>query len=277
MNRESIRTLLTQPFNLSAATTIEPLQGGEVNSIYKLSDGNRQYAVKWIGDDGFSGINRFHQFVLQEQLATRGIAPKPVWLSDDERVWVEQWVHSNNRSPSSREADVVLLAKVLACVHQQPITARPLHLVERWEHYIYKANLNASHALVHEANRLVETYHLDKPNDDLLALCHNDLHRDHVIDPDAPVIVDWEYSAMGNRFFDLASCALINQMSDEESTALCLTYAQTAEVDGEWVEQQFIEQSQVVKLTNQLWQAALEATLSDVAQPPALLEPGYIG
>lgn len=277
MHRESIRSLLTQPFNLSAATVIEPLQGGEVNSIYKLSDGDRQFAVKWIGDEGFSGINRFHQFVLQEQLASRGIAPKPVWLSDDERVWVEEWVHSENLSHCSRQADVLLLAKVLACVHKQPITARPLQLVERWEHYIQKASLTASHSLVHEASRLVELYQLDKPDDDLLALCHNDLHRDHVIDPHGPVIVDWEYAAMGNRFFDLASCALINKMNQEESNALCMAYAQAAEVDNVWVEQQFAEQTQVVHLTNQLWQAALDATLFDVAQPPALLEPGFIG
>ena len=57
------------------------------------------FAVKWLGDDRFSGIDRTYQFALQKKLCRLGLAPQPIWLSDDETIWVEQW-QSDTTNPS---------------------------------------------------------------------------------------------------------------------------------------------------------------------------------
>lgn len=261
MQRESILSALKEPLGLSANTTLSPMTGGEVNHVYRLVDDDKDYVVKWTGEDAFSGINRFHQFVLQEQVSQRLLAPEPVWLSDDESLWVEAFVDGPTlaRTETNIPAE---LGRTLAIIHDQPITARPLQLTKRWQHYIDSAGLPSSDPRVHQANELNERLHLDYEDDSVLALCHNDLSAGHIIFGEQPVIVDWEYAAMGNRYFDLAGCALINKLAAHEMMQLCESYATAAAIDPDTVQRLFRQQKEVVQITNALWEAALKIQLS---------------
>lgn len=270
MQQASIIKTLSGPLRLSDEAELQPLNGGAVNHVYLLTDGEQQLVVKWTGADTFSGIDRFHQYVLQEQLAQRALAPQPVWLSDDESLWVEQYIPP---SASGYADHVPLLGEVLAAIHALPITARPLQLTKRWQHYIRSAQLSPSNPLVRQANVLNETLHLDYDDDAVLAFCHNDLSLGHVLSARPPVVVDWEYAGMGNRFFDLAGCAAINNMSDTDCATLCRAYADAARLSESEVSRQFREQQAVVAVTFGLWQAALD---SQRAQHKAVITEGTV-
>lgn len=269
MDHASIAQLLKEAMNLQAEVSLTPLDSGDVNKVYKLTSGDVAFAVKWVGEDTFSGIDRFHQFVLQEQLAQRNLAPKPVWLSDDGRLWVEQWIDTT-RVPV--ETDVIYtLASVLADIHSQPITARPLNLETRWQHYIDVAALESSSPLVVKSQQLTGTVRQAMASNSDWVLCHNDLSYGHIIDQQHHIVVDWEYSAMGNRFFDLASCAVINELSEKQSDRLCFYYAEKSDLPLHSVTKSFATQQELVFLTNELWQAALEATADQKLDPPVIL------
>ncbi|MEW9798193.1 phosphotransferase [Alteromonas sp. CYL-A6] len=269
MDPRSIITLLKDRLNLQEPVTLESQASGTVNSVFKLYDAQQAFAVKWVGEDTFSGIDRFHQFVLQEQLARRGMAPRPVWLSDDGRLWVEVWV---NTACVPVETDVVYtLASVLAHIHNQPVTARPLNLEARWEHYIEVAGLDAASALVKQADQLRPRLRASQSSTNDLVLCHNDLSYGHIIDQQHHIVVDWEYSAMGNRFFDLASCVMINDLSERQSERLCFYYAEQAGLPLHQVTRALAVQSDIVALTNELWQSALDASASQALSPPVVL------
>ncbi|QJR79936.1 phosphotransferase [Alteromonas pelagimontana] len=271
MQQESLIKLLTPVLALSDEASMSTLQSGAINKVYRLHDGDRTFAVKWVGDDVFSGINRLHQFVLQEQLAHRHIAPEPLWLSDDGRLWVEEWVEPNLSISQDNRDKVQVLANILSTIHRQPITAQPLELTRRWDHYIESAGLASVDPLVHEAHALHESLHLDFNDDDVLTLCHNDLSWGHILNVSGPVIVDWEYGAMGNRYFDLASCCAVNEFSEAESSMLCQHYAQASEIPSEVVFQHYKLQTQVVKVTNRLWQAALGKSRGKAIEPPVVM------
>ncbi|WP_414830221.1 phosphotransferase [Alteromonas sp. H39] len=263
MQQESIRSALKEPLCLSEDAHLKPMTGGEVNHVYRLVDGDKDYVVKWTGEDAFSGINRFHQFVLQEQVSHRLLAPEPVWLSDDECLWVEKFIEGPTLSRTGTAVPAAL-GRILASIHDQPITARPLQLTKRWQHYIESANLSATDPRVHRANELNERLHLDYEDDSVLALCHNDLSTDHIVCGAHSVIVDWEYAAMGNRYFDLAGCALINKLNDHDCNQLCQAYAQAAAIEIDTVMRLFRQQREVVEVTNALWEAALTMQLKGV-------------
>ncbi|MDO6567175.1 phosphotransferase [Alteromonas sp. 1_MG-2023] len=257
MNPETIIPLLKEALNLSDSATVERHPAGLVNQVYHLKDEGRGFAVKWVGEDEFSGIDRFHQFVLQEQLAERGIAPKPVWLSDDELVWVEEWEDDTDPHPNIRSPEA--LASVLARVHGIPITARPLNLFSRWLHYMHSAGLKEGDALFDNAIQLRASLVKSEGNTEDYVLCHNDLLAHHVVRDSTPFIVDWEYSAMGNRYFDIAGCAKINGFSEAQTQALALAYAEEVGKDVEEVLMQVKHHMEIVCVTNDLWQAALDA------------------
>ncbi|GGW74145.1 choline/ethanolamine kinase family protein [Alteromonas halophila] len=258
MDQHSVIEQLRETLSLSNKAQVETRASGDVNRVFRITDKSRAYAVKWVGDDTFTGIDRFHQYVLQGQLAQRGLAPEPVWLSDDERLWVENWVETGRQALTTDRTEI--LARVLADIHSQPITARPLALSGRWDHYIQAADLLGNEAVMTRCQALRPLLLASEQNVDDLVLCHNDLSYGHIVDQKAHVVVDWEYSAMGNRYFDIASCAMINDLSDLQCQRLCQHYAQQTGIDVQTVATQVEQQWDVVAFTNRLWQAALDAT-----------------
>ena len=92
MNKLDIIATLQKALNLSDSAKISIHPAGAVNRVYRVQDpvtnpllsrnGNHRsnnnqkledtpvdLAVKWMGDDDFSGVERQHQFALQQQLS----------------------------------------------------------------------------------------------------------------------------------------------------------------------------------------------------------------
>jgi thiamine kinase-like enzyme len=271
---------LQKALNLSDSAKISSHPAGAVNHVYRVqeladsqlpliannlqssgqpkSDHNPvDLAVKWMGDDDFSGVNRAHQFALQQQLYRLGVAPQPIWLSDDETIWVEQWLeHSESATLSMLE-----LANTLARIHSLPITARPLDLASRWQHYINVAQLDMSSELYLKAQSLRKQVIKSEQDDDDYVLCHNDLLTNHLLlsADNSLKIIDWEYAAMGNRYFDLVSCCLINKLEINESRELVKHYAKLMNIDEHDAIAKFDLHTEIVAITNDLWFAALNA------------------
>ncbi len=71
------------------------------------------------------------------------------------------------------------LANTLARIHSLPITARPLDLASRWQHYINVAQLDMSSELYLKAQSLRKQVIKSEQYDDDYVLCHNDLLTNH--------------------------------------------------------------------------------------------------
>ncbi|MEG3768377.1 hypothetical protein V5298_17905, partial [Alteromonas sp. 14N.309.X.WAT.G.H12] len=116
---------LRSPLSLSRWARCVNIGGGEVNHVFKLTDGERQFAVKWLGDDDFTGLDRREQYQLQSQLANQGIAPAPCFLNEAETLWVENWVDVPAK-PQSAAPNLADLSNGLARIHTLNINAAPL-------------------------------------------------------------------------------------------------------------------------------------------------------
>ncbi|BFT31019.1 hypothetical protein D210916BOD24_21950 [Alteromonas sp. D210916BOD_24] len=264
MSTTAILEQIKQALKLTRDVELTRLTSGTINHVYRisnLSEGREwgkaftDVVVKWFGEDKFSGVDRCHQFNLQQQLCERGIATKPLWLSDDECVWVEQWQPSkqvNSVTPSD-------LASVLAQIHRLTITTRPLNLAKRWQHYAEVCGLSPSDALYTQVQSLRKAVTDSEREVKDSVLCHNDLLAGHVLfqEDDKPVVIDWEYAAMGNRYFDLASCCLINQFDEKASAQLIETYCAIMGIALDEAKEKFSQHVNIVSTTNALWLEAL--------------------
>ena len=285
MNRLDIIATLQKALNLSDNAKVSVHPAGAVNRVYRVQDpannllslaeGNPQInvhqkcedvpidlAIKWLGDDDFSGVERKHQFALQQRLYEEGIAPQPIWLSDDETIWVEQWQsHSDSAGLSSTRRPSHMLAETLAHIHSLSITARPLNLASRWQHYCDVAKLDTSSNLFLRAQGFRKNVVKSEQDDKDCVLCHNDLLINHLLisEDNSLKIIDWEYAAMGNRYFDLASCCLINKLNSCDSEELVTNYAKLMNIDESNALDKFELHSEIVGITNDLWFAALNA------------------
>ena len=241
--------------SLSTAATWQVIGGGDVNRVYRVSDNGSTFVVKWMADDCHTGVDKAYQFSLQQQLADCGIAPEPIGLSDDSQVWIERW----HESHTTTNVDLAQLASVLAAIHSVAVHARPLGLAARWRHHLKVAQLSSHHKWHLEAEKLIALHHLDDHENAEWVMCHNDLSVGHILDANKPVIVDWEYAARGDRYFDVVSCAGINGLSDSDAMALFSLYAQSAGLSQQHVIERCLAQQAVVTLTAELWQAAVNA------------------
>ncbi|MBU3022285.1 phosphotransferase [Aestuariibacter sp. A3R04] len=255
-SRKLLLDVLTRPLGLSDQATLLSLRHGAVNTVYKLSDGARFFAVKVMGDGGVTGVDHEVQFALQKRVADKKLAPTPVWLSPGRDIWVEQWVSDPNKL--SDDALVSALAYGLCQIHQCRVRAPALNLAKRWRRHIQLAKPVLPAQILRQAERLIVRHNLADDNNPAWVLCHNDLSFSHILDAKTPLITDWEYAALGNRYFDLAASAHINGLSASAQHSLFSQYADLAQLPKDDVLEACKEHVPVVEMTAMLWQAAIE-------------------
>lgn len=216
-------------------------------------------------------------FALQQRLFVIGIAAEPIYLSphisssthakpnEQGLLWVEAFVPAETEQA---QALTQTLARALAQLHQTPTatptdksTDKPIRQLDPIKQC--KALISALHA-GHDANDSSTACSLSQALDILIhdmqdfqyiddtpVLCHNDLHLDHIRAND--VCVDWEYAALGPRYFDVAMCIVINQLTPTAQTQLLKEYAQHTDCDVDTATQQTALYLRLALIINRAW------------------------
>ena len=137
-----------------------------------------------------------------QNAAEAGVAPRPVFSSADSHLLVTEYIGTQADSVTAQQ-----LASLLNTIHQLPHTQHVLNLQAQLARY-------TQFALDKHVPRdeLVDPLYppLSKAFATLQAgpqvMCHNDLGVGNVfIGDDRMLAIDWEYSGVGNPYFDIAS------------------------------------------------------------------------
>ena len=218
-------------------------------------------------------------FALQQRLFVMGIAAEPIYLSppisssthakpnEQGLLWVEAFVPAETEQ-AQIQTRAQTLARALAQLHLAPTDTptdtstdtlfRQLDPIKQGKALI--SALNTSHdandsstacSLSQAFDILIKDMQDFKHIDDTLVLCHNDLHLDHIRAND--VCVDWEYAALGPRYFDVAMCIVINQLPPTAQTQLLKEYAQHTDCDVDAATQQTALYIRLALIINQAW------------------------
>ncbi|MBT0584845.1 phosphotransferase [Alteromonas oceanisediminis] len=230
-----------------------------INAVYCLKCSEQRYLVKRFFADQSTGRARKSLFAIQQKLAKVGIAPKPLYLCEKQGFYAEEWV-PHNPVPLSvlpQAERIRALAAALAAIHSVKLTTTRLDLPSQWQQYIEAAKLSENHKLTRRAEELVFAASSSANAADDVVFCHNDLAFNHVIDYEQPMIIDWEYCASGNRYFDLASSMTINRLSQPQQMMLISDYADLTGIELSQVQNGVSRHEPLVTLTYQLWYAAI--------------------
>lgn len=262
MSTEHITSELTLMGAFGESLTMRPIFGGVLNHSFVLQGENARYFVKTFDSQHLSEQERRAQFRTQQALAEQDMAPRPLYLNKSATFQVDTWVEHVPLSESklSDEEQVVYLAGCLHQIHQASAPARKLDLQADWRHYIDIARLKPDLTLLEQVAR-AERIWLETA-DQHQVLCHNDLSRAHCSVQPHNMLFDWEYAAIGNRFFDLAACIYVNRLNAQQGLLLQQHYARLSHIPLAEVVAACRDQYELVQVTNQLWYcAAGEATL----------------
>ena len=240
---------------------LKALNGGAVNSSYRLETCNKNYFVKTFESDKVVVLDRKRLFDIQLELAVKGLAVKPVYLSKSGGFQIDHWldVPTLDQAEVSNLTITKHLASALSIVHNTKINAPKLDLPGQWQYYMSLIDAPISAVEQQTIDSYAAIWHQACSNKTMF--CHNDLSSSHVTFSQPCKIFDWEYCAISCPYFDLASCIAVNGFGTTDEATLCAFYAQHSEQRLSEVIAKVATMKPLVELTNRLWyQAVLQST-----------------
>jgi thiamine kinase-like enzyme len=257
-DKEELLALLREPLGLSDDALLYPLSGGTINRSFYLNDEKNEFLVKCFEAEEATNIDRLERFELQAHLAKKKVAPAPLYICPHNGVYVEQWIkqHRSQIPLFFDELHVNALVKAMSAIHKININTRVIDLPAEWRNYLESIPSPSSFVIEQVANATEKWNKQSNEHSSSWVFCHNDLVWAHLCLP-TKIILDWEYAGIGNRFFDLLSCAKVNNFNSEQHELLLSAYAQYNEIALDDVYQECALQSEYLQLTYQLWYDAV--------------------
>jgi thiamine kinase len=240
---------------------LKAFNGGTINNSYRLETSNKSYFVKTFESDEIAVLDRKNLFDIQRELATKGLAVKPVYLSKSLSFQIDEWLDAPTLDQSDLSNLIITksLASVFSKLHNTKIDAPELDLPRQWQHYLRLINVQLSDSELQTFDSYTAIWHQASSNKTVF--CHNDLALSHVTQNEPNKIFDWEYCAISCPYFDLASCIAVNGFSATDEASLCAFYAQYSEQRLSEVINQVTIMKPLVELTNRLWYEAARLSI----------------
>jgi thiamine kinase-like enzyme len=214
----------------SRSFTVLPLAGGLTNRNFRIDVDGESYVLRVPGKDtGLLGIDRACEAACAHAAAELGIGPQMVVYLPEHEATVRRFAPGRVLTVEDVQKSEVLsrVIEALRRYHSGPpgagsfspfATVRNYYTLARERQVTFPESLD--HALERMA-RIEQALSTHEPP----CPCHNDLLAGNFIDDGTAVrIIDWEYSGMGDRFFDFGNLAANNEFEDRHERALLALY-----------------------------------------------------
>jgi len=222
---------------------------GSGHSVYEMLStpwliGRVRHQSTRLTDEAFS-----QELTVWSLAAQDGLAPRIVYADDKEQAVICERVDAIEQ-PLSGKA----LGTLCRRIHALSGVGHQLTLASDIEHYLNQLPAHLAHTWRAAMQTCDTEKALAKLAADTLYLCHNDLtpgnlmsHGDHLI------AIDWEYAAMGSRYFDVAIACEALPDSERGITM--------NEVFGDALNEELMTAgTQIAALVTALWQSCFAVT-----------------
>ena len=209
---------------------ISPLAGGITNRNFRVDVDGEEFVVR-IGGDGTEslGIDRAIEHACATRAAHLAIGPEVIAYLPEHAALVTGFVAGTTLTADRlRQPDVLRrIVDALRRYHSAGERSGYFSPFETIRAYHSQAQ---SHAVrfppaMDAALEILAGVEAELPRCDALCPCHNDLLPANVIDDGQRVaIIDWEYAASGDPFFDLGNLAANSAFEDHHERALLELY-----------------------------------------------------
>ena len=216
-------------FRHQSIVAITPLVGGLNNTVYKVTLSNDMVVVHLSQSQSQSqSQNQPAPLALQATVAALGYAPQVLSANPAESLSITEYIDGAHRPARYWSADQLQrFTEQLARIHQlQPPLPMPvMQLNQQIDDYQQQLTLPPDEQiLVDTAIARLSTL-AELP--DTLGICHHDLLPGNIIcTKDTHYIIDWEFAAIGDVFFDLAGFMIEHQLEPIVTSTFLSAYCQ---------------------------------------------------
>jgi thiamine kinase-like enzyme len=204
-----------------------PLTGGITNRNYCACLGGNDYVIRFPGKNtALLGISREAEQLASEAAARLGLAPVLAAALPD--CLVTEFVRAREFSQPELAAAPEGVAEALRAFHDRgPALPTRFHVSALLEAYAVivterGGTLPDQYTATQDALARIDAA---LPAHELVP-CHNDLLSGNLLHADdgRVLIVDWEYTGMGDRFFDLGNLSVNNEFAPDDDERLLRAY-----------------------------------------------------
>jgi thiamine kinase-like enzyme len=214
--------------------TITPIEAGRTNRNYRVEVGSATFFLRLSHEDtALLGIDRVAEYEAALAAAASGVGPEVVAHLPEHGCLITAWVAGEPLAEGDMEQESVLadVARVVSTIHAGPAlpaTFDGFRIVEAYRRVSVERGVPIPEAYgpAHAHAERIEAAFARAPVP--ARPCHNDLLSDNFLrGTDGFWLVDYEYSGMGDVFFDLGNLSINNGLSDaSQETLLRLTFGE---------------------------------------------------
>ncbi len=205
----------------------EPIEGGLTNRSYCIITRKERFVLRLNAPNSEAmALDRNHECEVLSAAETAGIGPDVVRCLPDQGLLVTRWIEGRRWSLTDigKSQNIARLAARLRDIHALPATGKPFDPVASMQTYARIIQV-AGISLPPQAHSLRERVEsLGPDNIRATHLCHNDIVHTNIIDGGRLRVVDWEYAAMGDPMFDLATVTRYHRFSRAQTDKLLTSY-----------------------------------------------------
>jgi thiamine kinase-like enzyme len=207
--------------------TITPIEAGRTNRNYRVEVGSATFFLRLSPEDtALLGIDRVAEYEAALAAAASGVGPEVVAHLPEHGCLITAWVAGEPLAEGDMEQESVLadVVRVVSTIHAGPAlpaTFDALRIVEAYRRVSVERGVPIPEAYgpAHAHAERIEAAFARAPVP--ARPCHNDLLSDNFLrGTDGFWLVDYEYSGMGDPFFDLGNLSINNGLSEASQERL---------------------------------------------------------
>jgi thiamine kinase-like enzyme len=214
-----------------------PLTGGITNLNYKIDADGRSYVLRITGaNTELLGIRREVEYQANLAAGQLGIAPEVLFYIEPEGYLLTRYINARRMPPDviTRAENIVRVVRKLRLFHRRgPELKADFNVFRRIEMLTAVSREKGckfpfDFDWIMQEVRRVEAALLKDPYTP--TPCHDDLLNLNWLEEEVPGeigevrLLDWEYAAMGDIFFDLANFSHHHRLSDDQVRLLLQEY-----------------------------------------------------
>ncbi len=212
-------------------TVVTPIEAGRTNRNFRVVVGDETYFLRLSDHETrLLGIDREAEHRAAAAAAVAGVGPEVIAYIPELGCLVTRWVPAEPLAEGDMEqeavlADVVGLVRTIHAGPELPSTFDAFRVVEDYRRIAAERGVEipAAYEQAHARAADIEAAFADAPMP--RRPCHNDLLADNFLRGGGGMwLVDYEYSGMGDPFFDLGNLSINNGLSEEAQGRLLEWY-----------------------------------------------------
>lgn len=231
-NLDKVFRVISQLPNFQAdRALISRLNGGLTNDNYKVSFGATSYFVRCnCGQNQLLESSLEREWICASLAAEAELAPKIIYYEPAEGVMLSNFICSQAEEINLRDSlTMQKFCDLVRSLHNLDVKfPSQFNPIDSIHNYVKNAHAIGAplppiicDLMLPWIVQLEQTINLQTKK----VPCHLDLHHGNVLDDGNQMwLIDWEYAAMGDPLFDLATAASVENFSEKEMLQLLQSY-----------------------------------------------------